>query len=625
MKSAVFDLEADGLLDTVTQVWCAVVKDIDTGHVEEFTPKDINMLGDYLSKYDILIGHNCIGYDFPVLNRIFGYKYCGVVVDTLLISRSQNLSRKSPPNYTGRAPHSVEAWGCRLGIAKQEHEDWSQFSFDMLGRCEQDVHIQHRIYDTLMKEGEGHGWGAAHKLNSKIFQYLQQQEERGWTIDVSHLNNCTATLERWIDRINRALIPHLPYIVDVLETKTQGSYNYVKKPFKQDGTLTKVTSEYATSNGINVHAISGPYTRINFRLVNLDSTVEVKDFLLSQGWQPEKWNEKNGQRTSANLSKDDSFNGVQGSLGRLVVKRIQCRQRKSVLVGWGAGIGNNGRIATGVAGIATTGRLRHKVIVNVPSPASGAFFAKQMRQCFIAQKGWVMVGVDSKGNQMRHLAARMQDKEFTDAVLYGNQKDGTDLHSLNQRRSGAATRTLAKNFFYGAVLFGAGDTKTGKILGTGTKEAKKIKEDYFKEMPGLTKVIEGLKKQWRVTAKRRWNERFRRQEYYEGYIHGLDGRPIMVPYEKDLLCYALQSDEAIHMGVAYVMLHKWAEQRGWGRSDWNMLIWMHDEFQMESKPEIGKELGILGCRAIEWAANYLKVNCPHDGDYLIGESWYNTH
>jgi hypothetical protein len=99
----------------------------------------------------------------------------------------------------------------------------------------------------------------------------------------------------------------------------------------------------------------------------------------------------------------------------------------------------------------------------------------------------------------------------------------------------------------------------------------------------------------------------------------------MVPYEKDLLCYALQSDEAIHMGVAYVMLHKWAEQRGWGRSDWNMLIWMHDEFQMESKPEIGKELGILGCRAIAWAANYLKVNCPHDGDYLIGESWYNTH
>ena len=56
-----------------------------------------------------------------------------------------------------------------------------------------------------------------------------------------------------------------------------------------------------------------------------------------------------------------------------------------------------------------------------------------------------------------------------------------------------------------------------------------------------------------------------------------------------------------------------------------MLFWRHDEFQMESKPEIGKALGILGGRAIEWAANYLKVNCPHDGDYLIGESWYNTH
>jgi len=66
----------------------------------------------------------------------------------------------------------------------------------------------------------------------------------------------------------------------------------------------------------------------------LDSTIEIKDFLLEQGWQPAKWNEKNGQKTSANLSKDDPFFGIQGGMGRLVVKRIQCRQRKSVLEGW---------------------------------------------------------------------------------------------------------------------------------------------------------------------------------------------------------------------------------------------------------------------------------------------------
>jgi len=115
-------------------------------------------------------------------------------------------------------------------------------------------------------------------------------------------------------------------------------------------------------------------------------------------------------------------------------------------------------------------------------------------------------------------------------------------------------------------------------------------------------------------------------EYYDGYFRGIDGRSILVPYEKDLLCYALQSDEAIQMAVAYVMVHKRATVKGWKEGvDWGMLIWMHDEFQMESRPEIADELGQLSCDAIKWAGEFLKINCPHDGDYLIGNNWYDTH
>ena len=131
--------------------------------------------------------------------------------------------------------------------------------------------------------------------------------------------------------------------------------------------------------------------------------------------------------------------------------------------------------------MASTGRLRHAGIVNVPNPGSGAFFAKQMRSVFIAKPGWVLVGVDSKSNQMRQLAARLVDvlppgdEAFTKAVLTGNSKEGTDLHSLNMKRTGIIHRNIVKNFFYGCILFGAGIPKTANILQTDLATAKATK------------------------------------------------------------------------------------------------------------------------------------------------------
>jgi len=628
MKIGTFDLECDGFLDTARKVWCAVVKDHNTGNIYPFSHDDIHLLLRFLSSYDCLIGHNCIQYDFPVLRKLYRWEYTGIVVDTLLMSRSQNPKRPNPKGYFGKNPHSVEAWGHRLGQHKKEHNDWTKFTPEMLERCEQDVEIQYKIYEALLKEDVHGAWKNAHRLNAKLFQYLQLQEEYGWPVDRKHLEKSLETLERWISRIDRALIPTLPLVVDVLETKTKDGYKYVSRPFKKDGDRSKAVRDFfdAGSGAASFNFVVGPFSRISIRRINLDSIKETKEFLLSQGWQPAKWNEKDGQRTSANLNKDDPFEGIQSSLGRLVAKRIQCRHRKSNLEGWRDSIRPDGRLSAKVVGIATTGRLRHSVIVNIPSPHSKAFFAKQMRQCFIAKEGWKLIGVDSKGNQMRQLAARMNDPEFTQAVLHGKAEDGTDLHSLNQKRSGAASRSLAKNFFYGCILFGAGDAKTAKILDTTVDEARATKERFFEELPSLKRVIDSLAAEWKVTARRIYNPKWNRVEYINGYIKGLDGRNILVPYEKDLLCYALQSDEAIHMAVAYNILHKWAVQRGWEREvDWGMLVWMHDEFQMEARPEIAEELGQLGCKAIKWAGEFLKIKCPHDGSYLIGDNWYETH
>jgi DNA polymerase I len=106
----------------------------------------------------------------------------------------------------------------------------------------------------------------------------------------------------------------------------------------------------------------------------------------------------------------------------------------------------------------------------------------------------------------------------------------------------------------------------------------------------------------------------------------LDGRPILVEFEKDILVYYLQSDEAIQMATAYCILHKWLERAGyrWGM-DYGFVIWMHDEWQIECKAEIAEHVARLSDRAIAWAGEYYGIQCPHEGESKIGINWKETH
>lgn len=622
MRTATFDIETNGFLPTLTRVWCAVVQE-HGGERREFTPDTIQDLCLYLEQFDVLEGHNHIAFDFPALRKVFGWEYKGIKWDTLLVSRTQRPNRPIPPGHTGRSGHSVAAFGVAFGSPKVEHEEWDRYTPHMLERCHQDVTLQVSIGQFLREEGKGEGWGLAHRLNMKLFHYLQLQEEYGWLIDQPLLTKTLADIERWMGRIDRAVGPRLPMIMKVEETKKDGEYNHVKKPFKKDGELSAVALRWA---GDIADIIAGPFSRINFRRVDLDKNLEVKEFLLAQGWKPTEWNKSStGKHTSPKLSKDDKFEGIQGSLGKLIVKRIQCKQRRGTLEGWQKIIRPDGRIAATVGGIATTGRLRHKDIVNVPSPGSKAFLARAMRSLFISQPGWVMVGVDSKGNQIRQLAARMGDENFTNAVLFGTKEEETDFHSITIKTTGVTSRNLAKNFFYGFV-FGAGDALIGKIIKGTAKDGKALKEKYLNGLPKLREWMERITKEWRESAQKVFNRRTNKMEWRNGYITGIDGRPIQVDSEHKLVAFYLQSDEAIQMAAAYCWFHSQMERRGYiqGR-DYGTVIWMHDEYQFECKKEISTSAARIACESIAWAGRFYNMEIEHEGESKIGKNWYETH
>ena len=151
----VADMESDGLLDQVTQSWCIVAKDIDEKYDEAiyyFQPDQIEAGLEFLSEAETLIMHNGIGYDLPVFKKLYDFEYTGELIDTLVVSRLQYPDRPKPEGYTGKATHSVEAWGYRFGHMKPSHEDWSRYTPEMLHRCKEDVLITEKILYALEKE-----------------------------------------------------------------------------------------------------------------------------------------------------------------------------------------------------------------------------------------------------------------------------------------------------------------------------------------------------------------------------------------------------------------------------------------------------------------------------------------
>ena len=69
----IFDIETDGLYDEVTLTHCVVIYDIKRGQTFTYGPDAIDRALAHLASADILIGHNVIFYDIPVLEKLYSF------------------------------------------------------------------------------------------------------------------------------------------------------------------------------------------------------------------------------------------------------------------------------------------------------------------------------------------------------------------------------------------------------------------------------------------------------------------------------------------------------------------------------------------------------------------------
>jgi len=578
MKQFVFDIEANGL--NPDKVWCICIQEVGCDIVYSIHPDGIKTgrFNEWLEEQGEceLIGHNIIDYDIPVLERLLGADFSKCkITDTLVLSRLADPQREGG--------HSLENLGQLLGCPKGEHNDWDSYSPEMVEYCEQDVRVNVKVYNALRSALSDFG-SESISLEHQVQSIISTQIHNGWLLDQEGAFVLLAKLkERKFD------------LEEAVHNKFKPLPTFVRKvkpKFKKDSSLSVVGLKFL---GEQWATVGGEFSRIDYPEFNLGSRQQIGRYLQYFGWKPKQFTEK-GQAIVDESVLAKVTNIPEASM---IAEYLLVQKRIAQVQSWLDAVEDDGRVHGYVNANGTvTGRMTHSSPNVAQVPSSSAEYGKECRACWIAPKGYKVVGMDASGLELRMLAHYMNDEDYTNEILTG------DIHTANQLASGVDTRSQAKTFIY-AFLYGAGDAKIGSIVGGTARDGKRLKQKFLSNTPSLRDLRERVS----VASGR-------------GYLYGLDGRRVAVRSEHSALNTLLQSAGAIVMKKALVLLDEYAKL--WN-IDYKFIGNIHDEIQTEVKEDEADVFGRLAVSCIEAAGTYYKLNCPLAGEYQIGNNWSETH
>jgi DNA polymerase I-like protein with 3'-5' exonuclease and polymerase domains len=338
------------------------------------------------------------------------------------------------------------------------------------------------------------------------------------------------------------------------------------------------------------------------------------------GWQPQEFTAKGEAKVD-----DDVLASLDYPEAKLLAEYFLIQKRLGQLVEGGEGLmkrERKGRIhGEVITNGAVTGRMTHRKPNMAQVPANRSPYGERFRELFVPRVGWQLVGCDADALELRclaHYMAAYDNGEYTEVVLKGDKSKGTDMHSVNCRAIGFDPKThrdMAKTWFY-AFIYGAGDHKLGLILGekgdddTIRKAGHKSRRKFLKSLPALGTLTEKVATKVKAT----------------GGLKGIDGRRLSCRSAHSALNTLLQAAGAIAMKVALVTLDDDLTAMGFvhGR-DFAYCANVHDELQIEARPEIADVVGKAAAEAIKKAGEKLGFKCELAGNYEVGRNWKETH
>lgn len=645
----ILDIEADNLLQDATKAWIIGWLVKETGEIRYWLDGDLGWKAE-LDKAEVVVAHNGCGYDLLLLEKLFGYRLPKTtrVHDTLVMSQVLNYKR-----FEGRG-HSLREWGLALKDPKGDFTDFSQYTPEMFEYWKQDLKLTNKVHNVLMKEVAD-----VYAKNKKITTYLNVEnavsrwfalcEWKGWPFNVEAAKTLLEEMEAEQKIARDRLLPKLG-TKTVAKDKKLGVVEPRKPRWRKDGAYDAHTCNWFNiiewSGGDDDRLVEGPYSRVEFKALDVDSVSDVKIFLFRHGWKPTEYNTKSIEdpdkpgrylkiKTSPKIT-EDSLECMEGD-GKLYCDFLTTSSRVGILKGWLSNVKPNGRLHGAGFPIGTPSfRARHSIIVNVPS--GEAPWGKQMRSLFTVEPGWKMIGADSSGNQARGLAHYLKSQDYIDTLLNG------DIHTFNAEALDAvlelmkiswdtylyeqigiredekhtlaqnlasAKRKVAKRILY-AFLFGASGEKLWSYVFSvfDKKKGNKLKAGFTSAVPGFKDLMDKLEKIY-----------YKTKQFGLGYIPGIAGQKIYVDSLHKLLVYLLQACEKATCSAAVMLTMDRLEAED---IPYQPLIMYHDEEDFMVPEQYAQRAAEISKQAFIDGPKMFGIDIM-DGEAKIGDTWFDVH
>jgi DNA polymerase I len=630
----VFDVETNSLYNP-SKIWCIVAKDLDTGEYYIFRrptddPSELQKARTFFgSQASLLVAHNAVGFDLPVVARHLDLSLRSLVdvsLDTLIVSKLVNYSRKG---------HSIQDYGAEYGLPKGEIHDFSHFSQEMEDYCVRDVDICERIYRHFMPVVDDPAWYTSIQTEQSFQLVVNDLHDNGFHFHVAGATNLLERVNKELSKLDEVIHASFPPRLQLVRE--------VNPCYTKHGTLHKKDFRWVSDGDLSIYN-GGPFCRCQWKDFNPASHRQVVDVLAAAGWKPSERtttaivNARNGVDKPEQLKYSWKINETNLATlpssappaAKSLARRILVESRRRTLTEWLSLVQDDYRVHGKFYAIgAWTHRMAHQApnTANIPNShdtqGKVRLYGAEMRSLWSAPPGRLLVGVDAEGIQLRIFAHYINDLEFTEALINGKKQDKSDPHSLNQRILGTVckNRAAAKRFIY-ALLLGAGLGMLSEILDTDRTQTQDALDRLARRYTGFATLKETIIP----------------RDAKAGYFIGLDGRhvPILGDTEGQRRHLAmsgyLQNGEAVVMKHATLRWYKVLRERG---IEFKLVNMVHDEWQVECKEDWNTAIIIADEMAdsLRWVGEQFKLKCPLAGsywnddlkDYTIGKNWKVTH
>ncbi|MGM5019237.1 DNA polymerase [Tardiphaga sp. 367_B4_N1_1] len=706
-----FDTESNGFVANATKIHCSGRINVETGEKAGYRPHQIKEAVEELDSADELIGHNIIRHDIPLLTKLTRWKpRRGVIIrDTMVMARLKYPGVKSsddelirqgkmPPGKKYKGKHTIGAWGYRLGNPKGDYADlmeakaraaglehpkdianfvWGEFSEEMFDYMMQDCESNLSLWKHINPDEYSQD---AIELEHRVSVVVNSMEEHGVPFDLRAAGELQANLTQRQHELEKSLKEHYGFWYAPVSPDPTKSIFIPKKPNKpataelgDDGNWHWSNPGYWGELGDTPELVMQkngkpkmvlpfkgyPCTKLKKVSFNPGSRDHIAKVLIERGWEPSKFTEGGKPQIDEEViesivARYPEMDGL-GDL-MMIEKRLSqlCGTDNSLM----ASVKEDGCIHGVINPMGTiTSRGAHMFPNLGQVPSAKKPYGPEFRALFMCgsamPKGWVALGADQEGLELRGLAhylAKFDGGEYAKTVLEG---DPHWLHAVvmglaeGERDKHNKLHTIvredgSKRFIY-AYIYGCGDEKAGSIiyeallnaLRNGGPEGVEVYTKFFGDpkSPPRNATIKAVGKKvrnaflTRIKGFDRLRKQLTEQVSRRNRVPGLDGRRIPVRSEHSALNFLIQSAGAI-------ICKRWLADSfeeccskfklGWD-GDFVFVLWVHDEIQVCCRKEVADEIGEILVRNARIAGEPYGFRVPLDSKAVQGLSWKDTH